>query len=185
MYSIEIMMEEHKNILRMLKVIRKACNKILKGEVICYEDFDKIIDFVRTYSDAHHHGKEEKILFKEMVDNLGDIGKNLVTHGMFVEHDFGRLFISELEEALKRVKSGDEESKLDVIANAASYANHMARHINKEDNVVYTFAERQLAPEVLQRVDKESELFEEAASKKGAQVHYIELLEGLERKYLN
>lgn len=44
MNSIELMMEEHKYITRMLKVIRKASDKILTGEEICYEDFDKMID---------------------------------------------------------------------------------------------------------------------------------------------
>lgn len=185
MNSIGLMMEEHKYITRMLKVIRKASNRILIGEEICYEDFDKMIDFVRNYADAHHHGKEEKFLFKEMTDNLGKLGTKLVTHGMLVEHDLGRAFISELQDALKRVKSGDDESKLDVIANAVGYANHLARHISKEDEVIYTFAERQLAPEVLERIDKQSELFEEDAAKQGTQAYYIELLEHLEGKYLN
>lgn len=184
MNSIELMMEEHKNITRMLKVMRKASDKILIGEEICYEDFDKMIDFVRNYADAHHHGKEEKFLFNEMADNLGELGKKLVTHGMLVEHDFGRAFIIQLQDALRCVKSGDEESKLDVIANAVGYANHLARHIGKEDKLIYTFAERQLAPEVLERVDKNSELFEEDAAKKSVQAHYIGLLEDLERKYL-
>lgn len=184
MDSIGLMVEEHKNILRMLKVVRKACNKLLQNEEISYEDFDKMIDFIRNYADAHHHGKEEKFLFKEMIDNLGKLGTNLVTHGMLVEHDWGRLFAHELEEALERVKAGDEGSKLDVIANAIGYANHLARHIAKEDEVVYTFASKQLAPEIMERVDKQTEDFEKDANKLGIQVHYIEILEELEKKYL-
>ena len=42
----------------------------MKGEDINYEDFDKMIDFIRNYSDGHHHGKEEKILFSEIVEHL-------------------------------------------------------------------------------------------------------------------
>lgn len=183
MNSIELMVDEHKNILRMLKVVRSACNRILKGEQICYEDFEKMVDFIRKYADIHHHGKEEKFLFKEMVDNLGALGTKLVTHGMLVEHDYGRLFVSELCAALERVKSGDMESRLDVIANAIGYANHLTRHIGKEDDVVYTFAAKQLKPEVLEQVNKQTEIFEEEATKQGTQVYYMELLEDLERKY--
>lgn len=183
MNSIELMVEEHKNILRMLKVVRNANNKILKGEEICYDDFDKMIDFIRNYADVHHHGKEEKFLFKEMVDNLGPLGTKLVTHGMLIEHDWGRLFISELVAALERVKSGDLDSRLDVIANAVGYANHLTRHIAKEDEVVYTFAARQLNQEILAQVDKQTEEFEEVAAKNGIQNHYIQLLEELEKKY--
>ena len=57
MNSIKLMMEEHQYILRMLEVVRKACYGVLKGENICYEDFDLMIDFIRNYADAHHHGK--------------------------------------------------------------------------------------------------------------------------------
>lgn len=183
MNSIALMVDEHKYIVRMLKVMRSASGKVLKGEPINYEDFDKMIDFVRNYADAYHHGKEEKILFKEMVDNLGNMGKNLVNHGMLVEHDWGRLFITELREALKRVQEGDAESRLDVIANAIGYANHLARHIAKEDSVVYTFAEKQLSQEILERVNKETETFEAEAAKQGTRDFYIKLLEELEAKY--
>ena len=93
-----------------------------------------MIDFIRNFADAHHHGKEEKLLFHEMVTHLGPLGNKLITHGMLVEHDSGRLFIKELEEALQRVKSGDEMSKLDVIANAISYTHLLRRHIEKENS---------------------------------------------------
>ena len=59
MESIRIMVEEHSNVLRMLKVIRKICYKLLINEGYDIDDFPKIIDFVRTYTDKHHHGKEE------------------------------------------------------------------------------------------------------------------------------
>ena len=59
MDSVKLMMEEHQNILRMLEVVRNACYGIYKGEDICYEDFAKMIDFIRNYADNHHHGKEE------------------------------------------------------------------------------------------------------------------------------
>ena len=55
MDSIALMVEEHKNIKRMLKVIRKYCYRILKGMEIEYEDFYRIIDFIKNYADAHHH----------------------------------------------------------------------------------------------------------------------------------
>ena len=128
----------------MLKVVRKASFKVMKGEEINYEDFNKMIEFIRQYADAHHHGKEEKFLFKEMQTKLGKLGENLITHGMPVEHDFGRLYMSDLTDALQRVKDGDEESKLDVISNAIGYTNLLKRHISKENDAVYSFGETKL-----------------------------------------
>lgn len=183
MNSIELMMEEHKNILRMLVVVRSACYQVLKGQDICYEDFDQMIDFIRNYADAHHHGKEEKFLFNKMVENLGQLGNKLITHGMLVEHDLGRLFIQELKAALDRVKTGDDESRLDVIANAIGYTHLLKRHIEKEDTVVYNFAAKNLSPEVMAIVNSEALEFEKAATDKGIPEHYITILEQLERKY--
>lgn len=185
MDSIKLMMEEHQYILRMLKVLRKACLNIMDGQDIDYEDFDMIIDFVKNYSDVHHHGKEEKLLFKEIVEHLGALGNKMVNHGMLVEHDWGRLFIQELVSSLDRVKQGDAESRIDVIANAISYTHHMKRHIDKEDAIIYTFAKRQLPAEILEKVNKDTIDFENEASKKGTQEHYISLLESLEVKYLS
>lgn len=183
MDSIKLMMEEHKYILRMLSVVRKACYKLMKDGSVNYEDFDSMIDFIRNYADAHHHGKEEKLLFHEMVTHLGPLGNKLITHGMLVEHDSGRLFIQELKEALTRVQSGDDESRMDVIANAISYTHLLKRHIEKEDSVVYTFAGKQLAPEIIDKVNRETDEFEAAAQKKGTQEYYQNLVLTLEKKY--
>ena len=72
MNAIEIMNEEHKYILRMLSVVRKAVLKYCKVKKYNYEDFDNIIDFIRNYADNHHHKKEENILFNKMVEHLGE-----------------------------------------------------------------------------------------------------------------
>ena len=183
MDSIKLMMEEHQYILRMLAVVRKACYGVMQGDEINYEDFNKMIDFIRSYADAHHHGKEEKLLFNEMVTHLGALGNKLITHGMLVEHDMGRLFIQELVAALDRVKAGDEMSKLDVIANAISYTHLLKRHIDKEDTVVYTFAERQLSSDIMDKVNQETVEFERAALEKDTKIYYEQLVATLEKRY--
>ncbi|NLM43903.1 MAG: hemerythrin domain-containing protein [Clostridiales bacterium] len=182
MNSINTMMMEHKNILRMLEVTRKYCLKILKNEVVDYDDFYKIIDFVRNYADKHHHGKEEMMLFNRMTEELGTIAEKLVKHGMLVEHDLGRLYMSELEEALKKLEAGNEEAKLDIIASAMGYVNLLKRHIHKEDNVVYKFAENNLKKETLNIIDDESANFEKKAESAGIQSKYLNLLSELESK---
>lgn len=184
MTSIDLMMNEHKNILKMLAVMRKACESILEGKDICYEDFEQMIDFVRNYADAHHHGKEEKFLFKEMESHLGELGTKLIRGGMYVEHDLGRLYIKDLEEALERVRRGEYSSRLDVIAHTIGYANLLARHIAKEDEVVYLFGKRKLAPEVLEEVEHASLAFEDEASKQGIQSRYLQILDKLAVKYI-
>ena len=181
MNAIEIMNNEHRDITRMLKIVRIGCYKVLKGEEINYDDFYKIMEFITEYADKHHHKKEEIILFNKMIEHLGMVSQKLVQNGMLVEHDLGRLHIAQLKEALEDVKNGNEERVLDVIANAISYTHLLERHIDKEDNVVYKYAQRELDKSILELIDKECIEFER--QNKDIKIKYLNLLEELEKKY--
>ena len=181
MNAIEIMNNEHKNITRMLKVVRTVCLKVLKGEEINYDDFYKILEFINKYADNHHHKKEEEVLFDKMVKYLGQTAEKVVTNGMLVEHDLGRLYVRGLREALESVKNGDEEAKLDVISNAISYTHLLERHIDKEDRVIYKYGQRELDASILELVDKECIEFE--ANNNDVKERCLLILEELAQKY--
>ena len=59
MKSIDIMVEEHQNIRRMLNVIREISYRVMTNGEYELDDFPLVIDFVRNYADKLHHGKEE------------------------------------------------------------------------------------------------------------------------------
>ncbi|WP_143315268.1 hemerythrin domain-containing protein [Clostridium sp. HBUAS56017] len=181
MNALELMIDEHKYIKRMLLVVRKACYKIVNGEEVNYDDFYSIVDFIRNFADKHHHGKEEQFLFNKMIDEIGVTAEKLVKHGMLVEHDLGRLYMSELCTALEDLKAGKDEAKIDIIGSAMSYANLLTRHIDKEDGVVYKFAEKQLSSETLDDLNANCKAFEDDNSEDREK--YIKVLETLETKY--
>jgi len=190
--SIETLVAEHDYILRFNRTARGACLGIMEGQDLCVSDFRDMIDFVRNFADKHHHGKEEKILFEEMLAHLGQIGVNLITHGMLVEHDLARLHISDLEAALDQYEEADktkadkakDEAKLDVIASMIGYTKLLKRHIDKENAVVYTYAEKNLPGEILSGADARMEAIEKQADADGVQRKYLEVLTRLEQKYL-
>ncbi|MEG0050814.1 MAG: hemerythrin domain-containing protein [Terrisporobacter sp.] len=182
MSGIDLLIEEHKYVKRMLVVMRKACLRLVDNKEINYDDFNSMISFVRNFADGHHHNKEEILLFNKMVDNLGETGKNVITHGMLVEHDLGRSYMRNLEEALNKFKNGEEEAKLDIIANAVSYATLLENHIHKEDNVIFTYAKRALSEDLLKSVDDECLDYEEKNS--STREENIGILNTLEDKYI-
>lgn len=184
MNFIERLVDEHKNVKRMLLVIRAACLRILNGEATDFEDFFKFIDFIRNYTDKHHHGKEETMLFAKMVEELGALAEKVITHGMLVEHEFGRLYVKDLEDSVNHVLNGDLDARLDVIANAISYTHLLRRHIDKEDDVIYKFAEKHLSKETINRLEQECATFDEKASQANTEGRYLELLISMELKYL-
>lgn len=161
MYGVELLVEEHKNIILFIDIARRECEKLISGEEVDIKLFREFIDFGRNYADKLHHGKEEQILFKVMLDELGSVANKLIKNGMYVEHDLGRLFLLELEEALGKYEEKKTlEYKLDIIGNITGYGSLLRRHIEKEDSVVYTYAERELSETLLKKVDEDTKEFE-------------------------
>ncbi len=182
MDAIESMKEEHKNIKRGLVVIRKMCISILETGYVDYDDFSKIIDFIKNYADKHHHGKEEAILFKKMEEYIGESVKAPLS-GMLIEHDLGRLFINNLKTSIEKVKEGYQDARVDVIANAIGYADLLTRHIDKEDNAIYNFAKRRLSETALVEIQNKCIEVEQEASKNQIQINYMKILQELEAKW--
>ena len=179
---IGIMKEEHKFIKRGLIVIRKMCVYILDTGNVPEDDFRKMIDFIRNYADKHHHSKEENIFFKKMEEELGERVKAPLL-GMFAEHDLGRLFISNLETAIKKFVEGNKDSRVDIIANAIGYCDLLTRHIDKEDNAIYNFAKRSLSQNLIDEIEEKCKQVELGAKEKNTQDDYIKMLESLEIKW--
>lgn len=189
MYSIDLMVKEHSDIQKMISCIHKRCCQILDNDdKVCdannnilpatIKEFYNFIDFTRNYADHHHHGKEEKILFPQMTLHLGKIAENLITHGMLVEHDLGRAHIRALETSLKMYQEEPKtEQKLSILTETMGYANLLLLHTEKENSVVYTYAERMLSQELKEKIDLECREFEEEQEKLGVQKKYLEMLE--------
>lgn len=179
-----ILMEEHAQVRRMLKVIRSLCISVMQGGDVDQAEFASIIDFIRRYADSHHHGKEEKILFPVMVEKLGRIGETMVTHGMLVEHSLGRSHVHDLADALEAFqKDPGPSNRLDILESAMGYARLLGLHVDKEDTVVYPLAERMLAPELWLDIDHEVKVFDEQEEKLGVRTKYLSFLEAEERKW--
>lgn len=159
MKAIDLLKEEHQKILLFLDKMEEECVQIIEGKDIDFQQFHEAILFIKEFADGEHHRKEEDILFSYMLKYLGSTGKTLVTNGMMVEHDLARLSVFQLEEALLLYKEeACSKNKLDIIANMMNYIYILRRHIDKEDKLVYTFAEKNLSTEVKAKIDQEFNL---------------------------
>ncbi|MDR5659421.1 hemerythrin domain-containing protein [Serpentinicella sp. ANB-PHB4] len=181
MKATEVLVSEHKNILRILTVVKKLCIEVYNTKKVHYEGFFDAIDFIRNYADKFHHGKEEDILFDKMSAELGVEIKNGPIYGMLAEHDLGRLFIKNLEDALLRSKEGHDNAEIDIIANATCYTDLLHRHIDKEDTAIFTFAERSFDQKTKEIVDEAFEASKIRLNSDETEAKYVALLEKLEQ----
>jgi hemerythrin-like domain-containing protein len=177
--AIEILVTEHKAIKTVLKAIRKLCWKIVTGSEVDHDLFTQIIDFVRNYADKYHHQKEENHLFTQMQELSNDPPNTGPLMGMLLDHDLGRNYISNLEKAIASHKAGNEEAKLDIIANAISYEQLLHSHIDKEDNVIYKMGVRTLPPEQLDQLSKLFDEIEDHPGNKNIRKKYLDFAKSL------
>ena len=182
MDAVGIMKEEHTYIKRMLKVLRKACLDILGGKEVDYELFTDAVDFIRNYADKYHHSKEEDVLFLKMKEEIADKDTLSAVQGMFIEHDFGRLFIYNLVKALGDVQKGNNEAKLDIIGNAIPYTDLLTRHIDKEDNALYNFGVEALSKKTVEEVNILSKAIDEKPENIKQIKKYTEMVADLEKR---
>lgn len=117
-----------------------------------------------------------------MGERFEKLANNGPITGMLIEHDLGRLYILNLEEALKEYKEGNDEKRLDIIANAISYSDLLYRHTEKENTALYKLAENILPTESKNRVDEKCKEVEIKANRERIQEKYLNILKELENK---
>lgn len=158
MKSIEYMVKEHDEISKFLDRLEEECINLMNTKYVNEEFFLASIEFIRKYADGIHHMKEEDILFKYMIDNLGPMAEKVVKNGMLVEHQLARGHVFELENSLKIYKDNmTDKSIIAIIGHAMSYVNLLRSHINKENTTVYTFAENNLSDNIKKIIEEETE----------------------------
>lgn len=159
---IKTLVDEHEQIYAFTQELERKMIDFMENDVLDIEDSRHDIRFIRVFADARHHKKEEDILFRAMLDKLGRIAENLVKHGMLVEHDSARLFVYEWEQALARYEeNANPNDKIAIISNAMGYAYLLRRHIDKENGVVYPYAEKNLDAELMAELNAEARAYDE------------------------
>jgi len=159
MSPIQALMDEHRLIERMIAALRVFAGRVQAGEELPRADLDGFVRFIRGFADAHHHGKEEDILFQALTEqgmprDMGPLGV------MLAEHVEGREYTASLAELAGGDGAWGEADKTQLGWAASSYANLLLAHIQKEDQVLYPMADQMLPEGVWQAIEKAFETFE-------------------------
>ncbi len=179
----EQLKEEHEAIKIALSILSNVSKKLAAGETVSQEDLGRILEFIKTFADTCHHGKEEDLLFVAM-ENVGiprDRGPIAV---MLREHEMGRSYVTNMREAVEKYKAGGSSYSSQFIENAEKYIGLLTQHIDKEDNILYPMADMQLSEEAQHELIEEFEKLEQERIGIGGHEELHELLHRLKDKYL-
>jgi len=149
------LMIEHRLIEKMLKLVNKVLIKIEKQETVDPVFVDTVVDFIRTYADRTHHGKEEDILFRELEKKDMSNDNRRLMKELIEEHIFGRKITRELIEANARYRRGENSALPVISAKLSTLVDFYPKHIEKEDKVFFPASRAYLSEEEEQAMIKE------------------------------
>ena len=131
------LMIEHRLIERMILLIKDALAQVESTSTVDPVLVDTTVDFIRTYADRTHHGKEEDILFRDLSKRTLSAEDQRVMKELVEEHVFGRQTTRALAEANTRYRNGDESALADVASALRTLVEFYPKHIEKEDQVFF------------------------------------------------
>jgi hemerythrin-like domain-containing protein len=130
---LQSLVNEHKVIKRFIALVPVLLDTVDMTSEECRATLRAGTGFIRTYADAYHHAKEEKILFG-FFDSNSDIIRSFLD-----EHETGRSHVGSAHEGIEARDSGAVREHL------AAYAALLTEHIKKEDEILYPWMNRTLS----------------------------------------
>lgn len=133
MKPIGLLMKEHRLIERMLAVAGRAVRRMAETGSVDAAFVDAAVDFIRTYADRCHHGKEEDILFRGLATRpLSDEHRRMMDD-LVEEHVYARKTVARLIAGKEQVLAGDAEAVKYVLECMQELLTFYPLHIEKED----------------------------------------------------
>jgi hemerythrin-like domain-containing protein len=120
--------EEHEVILQALAVIERVADRLAADQPVGDSTVTDLLQFVQTFADRCHHGKEEDRLFPAM--RAKGAGGPLAV--FLEEHEEGRRYLRTL---------GSAASRAERAAAARRYVGLLRDHIERENEVLFPIAD--------------------------------------------
>jgi hemerythrin-like domain-containing protein len=180
--AIDVLMGEHRLIEQALGSLETFTGDVAAGldpERSLVADYAA---FFRGFADACHHGKEEDILFRRLMERgmPRETGPLAV---MYHEHEIGRSHVG----TISSIGTGDGALALretrQLVEHSEAFVPLLRLHILKEDQILYPMAGRLLTAAELDAMDVEFETFEARARKDGSHDRLRELADRLIRRF--
>jgi hemerythrin-like domain-containing protein len=139
-------MVEHRLIERMIAVMKGQLETMNATRAADIAFIDSAVDFIRTYADRCHHGKEEGILFRNLGRKPLSTEHKKVMAELVTEHAFGRNTTARLAQAGTRYAEGRLDALNIISGHVLTLVEFYPRHIEKEDRRFFVPAMEYFTP---------------------------------------
>jgi len=149
------LMWEHRLIERLMNALETQIHKIRSELTINRVFIDTAVDFIRTYADRTHHGKEEDILFRDLSKQPLTLEHKTIMDELVNEHTQARRITQNMVEAKERFFHGDTKALGDIELHLVDLTTFYPRHIEKEDKHFFFPCMEYLSPQAQDSMLKE------------------------------
>lgn len=154
------LMIEHRLIEQAISLIKKESELIISTGRVDLSLLTDMVDFMRTYADRCHHGKEEDILFrvlesKDMTEEHRAMMARLVD-----DHRRSRALTSSLNDLLVPFRRGERGAVEEVVEILQALSTVYPDHIEREDKHFFPVAMKYLSTEERDNMLKEFQEFD-------------------------
>jgi len=145
MMPIGPLMIEHRLIEKMLVLVRQEARRVASGAEPNPELLRAALDFIRTYADRCHHGKEEDILFRDLDRKPLAPDHRAMMEELVREHVYARGLVRELAAATEGLLAGERSAEKAIATALERLADFYPEHIRKEDQEFFLPAMKYLS----------------------------------------
>jgi hemerythrin-like domain-containing protein len=127
------LMVEHRLIERLLSDVQLRLEQFQAERQADTAYLRSVIEFIRTYADRCHHGKEEDILFKALLAKDPEPTLAEETHRLIAEHAWARETVGRLARAAAGYDAGEPSAFAEIATDLRGLLDFYPVHIAKED----------------------------------------------------
>jgi hemerythrin-like domain-containing protein len=141
---IQILLEEHRNIDKLLLVLERELDVFDRSEEPDYEIFQAVLQYFQDYPENCHHPKEDMVFEKlkardaAAADRVGDAE---------ADHRVETLRLRRLVEAVEDILAGREFLRQTFHDVVHEFIAHQRQHMDKEERLLFPAAIKGLRPE--------------------------------------
>ena len=147
---IQILLEEHRNIDKLLLVLEHELEVFDRSEEPDYEILRAVIEYFQDYPENCHHPKED-VVFEKL--KLRDPAAAARIGDAEADHKIETQRLRRLVEAVEEILAGREFLRQTFHDVAFDFINHQRQHMDKEERLLFPAAVQRLRPEDWAAID--------------------------------